>query len=68
MFGWVDAERAPAAAAVWDGIGTPGRPVQYSTPVLGVPAGRPGAGVAGGVRDRSSWGSLSGGGVAQKHS
>jgi hypothetical protein len=37
MFGWFDAARVAAEGA---GMGTPGRPVQYSTPVLGAALGR----------------------------
>jgi hypothetical protein len=44
MFGWLVADRAPAAD--WAGMGTPGRPVQYSTPVLGAVLGRVGVGAA----------------------
>src|SRR6202000_802160 len=60
MFGWV-AELRDALCA---GIGTPGRPVQYSTPVFGGPAGaRPAGGrAAGGGGDRGGAGGGAGGG------
>src|SRR5579872_1448725 len=45
MFGWVVAARE--AVAEGDGIGTPGRPVQYSTPVF---CGEPPRGTAGASR------------------